>query len=175
MEILKTRLSPQQWLQLDNDIRILLTQIFNIKRSEGSLIQDKTVISDGHTYQDLAVISVPAMQAYLLDTVETDFFKLFQRVLDVLKTENINLDDNRAKAIKKSLIISWVQDLEIIKKQAELNNLLKELRNEIINIFSIKGVLNTNTIQDVINKNFCNSCTSKGVRHTKNCTRYDPK
>ena len=75
------------WLQLSSSVRQRMREIFGIPRSEGSFIQDNIVKSDGHTYKDLSVITVGAMQAFLLDTNDNDFHSLFDRVIEVVSAE----------------------------------------------------------------------------------------
>lgn len=162
-----TRLSPQQWLELDTTTRLLVAQIFNLKRSEGSMVQGNRLVSDGHTYHDLSLITVPAMQAYLLDTLETDFFKLFKRVVDVVKTEGFDAESSTKQAKLRSISIGLIQELESIAKRSEDNGLLAELRPTISNLFSMPLQISTGKPLT----RFCNFCDSKGVKHLKTCTK----
>lgn len=65
------------------DVRLQLAETFGIHRSQGTHVQDNVVISDGYSHEDLARINVGTMQVYL-NSKETDFFVLFNQVLDEL-------------------------------------------------------------------------------------------
>ena len=78
--MLNAQLTTPQWLSLPISTRMRLVQIFNIPRSQGSLVQDNKVMSDGYTHNDLMHISVEKMQK-LLDSDEKDFFKLFADII----------------------------------------------------------------------------------------------
>ena len=75
------QLTIPQWLSLQMPIRLRLKSIFNIPRSSGSEVVNTTVLSDGHTHGDLAVITVEKMQQYL-SSDEQDFYKLLVQVVD---------------------------------------------------------------------------------------------
>lgn len=85
-QILLPRLFTYDWLQLPNEVRLKLVEIFKIPRSGGAVIEDNRVITDGYTQIDLDTITTLAMQAYL-DTDETDFAILFKAVLKKIEPE----------------------------------------------------------------------------------------
>jgi len=78
--MLNAQLTVPQWLSLPISTRMRLVQLFHIPRSQGSLVQDNKVMSDGYTHNDLMHISVEKMQK-LLDSDEKDFFKLFSDII----------------------------------------------------------------------------------------------
>jgi len=80
---MKPQITTHIWLGLPIEVRRQLVATFSIQRSEGSHIQDNVVISDGYNHRDLSVVTVERMQEYL-HSKESDFFKLFQEVLDEL-------------------------------------------------------------------------------------------
>lgn len=57
-----------------------LKDLFGIPRSTGTVLQDNTVLSDGHTHADLSRITVEAMQEFV-GKKEKDFYKLFDLTL----------------------------------------------------------------------------------------------
>lgn len=79
-----------QWMRLGQAMRNELVKIFAIKRSQGSTVhmlgETAKVVSDGYTDEDLAVITVAKMQAFLKEKKETDFWKLMDATID--KIEN---------------------------------------------------------------------------------------
>ena len=59
------RIFPQQFMHLSQEMRTYFTQMWKIPRSGISEIRDQTVISDGHTYEDLAVITHELLNEYI--------------------------------------------------------------------------------------------------------------
>lgn len=74
------QLNTTQWLALPMEVRMKLKDLFGIPRSTGTVLQDNTVLSDGHTHADLSRISVEAMQEFV-GKKEKDFYKLFDLTL----------------------------------------------------------------------------------------------
>lgn len=79
-----TQLTTTQWLQLPMSVRMELKKIFNIPRSQGTLVEDNRVVSDGYTHPDLAHITIEQMQAFTGSTSD-DFFNLFNEVLVLIE------------------------------------------------------------------------------------------
>jgi hypothetical protein len=84
--MLNAQLTVPQWLSLPINTRMRLVKVFGIPRSQGSLVQDNKVMSDGYTHTDLMRISVESMQKFL-DSDEKDFFKLLDDVIATLEAE----------------------------------------------------------------------------------------
>ncbi len=61
---MKYQLTIPQWLDLPFEIRQKLKEIFKIPRSTGSHVVGSQIISDGHTHNDLSVVSIEAMQVF---------------------------------------------------------------------------------------------------------------
>jgi len=80
----KKYIDMREWMNLSPDVRGKLVEIFNIPQSGNvhvqSTISGGVVISDGYTMDDLLNVSVENMQKYL-GSEETDFYKLFDKVL----------------------------------------------------------------------------------------------
>lgn len=80
------QLTTTQWLELPIEVRLRLKEIFGIPRSEGTLVQDNKVVSDGYNHRDLSVVTIGAMQGYLKVT-EGDFYQLFDAVITQIRDE----------------------------------------------------------------------------------------
>ncbi len=132
---MQAQLSTHQWLQIPQPVRVTLASLFGIKRSEGSFIEGNIVKSDGHTYHDLAVITVPAMQAYLLDTHETDFFRLFDRIVTILSNQDTTLDEAKAQATRRDLLMKWTKAIETIREESLKAKLEPEFTQIIKTVF----------------------------------------
>lgn len=89
------QLTTTQWLALPHETRMKLREVFHIPRSEGTIMQDNKVLSDGYNHRDLSVISIAAMQGYLGDTPDAgvEFYALFDRVLDKIHADTIQAPD----------------------------------------------------------------------------------
>lgn len=70
---------------------MLFKETFGIQRSAGSIVVGDRVVSDGHTIDDLSVVSLKSLQEYL-GTTEDHWDKLLQ--LTINKMENPNVDTN---------------------------------------------------------------------------------
>lgn len=82
---IKRQLVPFEWLQMPKLIQELFIKWFKISRTGGAIVVDNKIISDGHTNEDLAVVSLESLQAFL-HTDETHWDKLLQ--LTINKMEN---------------------------------------------------------------------------------------
>jgi hypothetical protein len=56
---------PQQWMQAPKEIREYLWHMWKIPKNGVTEIRDQEVISDGHTYDDLAHITRDRMNDYI--------------------------------------------------------------------------------------------------------------
>lgn len=59
------RILPGQFMHLSREIREYLGHMWKIPRSGVSEVRDQTVISDGHTYEDLLAITHERMNEYI--------------------------------------------------------------------------------------------------------------
>lgn len=84
--MLKHQLTIPQWLSLPPELKNRLKELFDIPKSAGAQIMDQKLLSDGHTHDDLAHITVEKMQAFL-ETKEEDFWELMSQVLVKLNQE----------------------------------------------------------------------------------------
>lgn len=102
-----------QWMLLPQEVRTRLAEVFALKKTGGSLVQDNRQLSDGYTDKDLEVITLEAMQAFL-GTEEKDFLILLTeiraKVLQDIATEKVEADieasaavRNRTTKVKKAL------------------------------------------------------------------------
>jgi hypothetical protein len=88
---LKPMISIAYWLQLPMDVRVEMRKVFNIKRSSGSQVINQlydgkkvsTVVSDGTTPQDLAVLTVEKLQNFT-GVDSTDIIALFEQTAQII-------------------------------------------------------------------------------------------
>ena len=59
------RLTPSQWMQQPLEIRTYLSQMWKIPYSGVTEIRDQTVLSDGHSYDDLKRVDLETMNTYI--------------------------------------------------------------------------------------------------------------
>ena len=81
---IKRQLSPYEWLQLPIEVRNLFKVTFQIPRTGGAIVNNNRLESDGHTYQDLSVVSLKSLQEYL-GTDETHWDKLLQLTINKME------------------------------------------------------------------------------------------
>lgn len=77
-----------QWVSLPQETRNRLIEIFSLKKSGHVEVENKTVMTDGYTNQDLAGITVEKMQEYT-GTDEEEYFSLFKAVLAKIEGEMV--------------------------------------------------------------------------------------
>ena len=82
---IKRQLTPFEWLQMPVEVRSLFIKWFKIPRTGGAIVQGDKVLSDGHTIEDLSVVSLASLQAFL-HTDETHWDNLLQFTIN--KMEN---------------------------------------------------------------------------------------
>lgn len=93
------QLPYQLWLKLPKEVRNKLAVLFNIKRTGSTVVNygpnGNTVESDGYKPTDIEAVTLEKMQE-LLHTNDTNFFGLFERVvndLDALLAPPIQFDE----------------------------------------------------------------------------------
>jgi hypothetical protein len=113
---MKTNLLPQEWLCLSPRERMRMIEIFSIPKSEGVVMQDNTILSDGHTVKDLRAISIETMQKYL-GSQETEFYRLLEAVKNKIAEEFVEIE-------KKEILDT--RNLSITRLQNSVVELHKE-------------------------------------------------
>lgn len=91
------------WVCLDKETRSIIATVFNLNKSGSSEVVNmptySRVVSDGHTNEDLAKITVEALQSQLGTSSETDtVFSLFNQLVD--KVEGIK-EDTEAQIVQE--------------------------------------------------------------------------
>lgn len=82
------KIYQQHWIDLPQETRDHLKKVFDIPRSGITEIRDQTVIADGHTNEDLLVITADKMSAYVGSPTGTlDFSRLWLITLSKVKSE----------------------------------------------------------------------------------------
>ena len=91
---LKRQLTPFEWLQMPVEVRSLFIKWFKIPRTGGAIVQGDKVLSDGHTIEDLSVVSLASLQAFL-HTDETHWDNLLQLTINKMgkKMDNTGADE----------------------------------------------------------------------------------
>lgn len=156
-----TQLSVNEWLELPHETRIKLAEIFSIPKSTGIVTTHgvtTTVLSDGHTYQDLSAITVEKMMNYLGFEVHNpeetenvvDFPGLFQAVLDKIDEELANIPEAVESGMThdEELLEFWADQLVTIKNKSHDLGLLPHVEEIVRRVFEINkpvAVINTNT------------------------------
>lgn len=95
---IKRQLLPQEWLQMPIEIRNLFKITFQIPRTGGAIVNNNRLESDGHTTQDLSVVSLKSLQEYL-GTTEDHWDKLLQLTINKMEEPdngNAEINDNNS-------------------------------------------------------------------------------
>ncbi len=136
---MEIQLSVHEWLKLPMDIRQKLRENFNIPKSQGVLVEDNEVKSDGTTYKDLGSITVEKMQTHL-EREDSDFVSLFNEVVARLEDEVQPELPVELEIDPQQLIIDkWELNLKQMKLEAEggmefmLKSLIDRMFPRIIN------------------------------------------
>lgn len=141
------QLSVPDWLKLPYETRLKLAEIFELSKSKGSHVEqmgsESIVRSDGHTHEDLAVITLEKMYAFLglaydPTNTETDFPTLFHAVVAKVEQDK-ELEVKEVIIDSKQLMIEeWVAVLHRIKGQAAEKDMQPHLVEVVKRIFEIK-------------------------------------
>jgi hypothetical protein len=82
------RVYSHNFITLSKEVRAHLVKVFGINRTGITEIRDNTVIADGHTNEDLMVITAPAMSAYTGSSVDdTSFARLWEITISKVNHE----------------------------------------------------------------------------------------
>lgn len=131
------QITPFEWLRIEQPIRVKIAEALGIPKSAGTILEDNTVKSDGHTYADLAHLTVEKMQAFL-KSVETDFELLLNQIVEGFKKEM-----EEVKVVppdpKMLLLEEWATVLNRVKTQAAGLDMLPHLQETIKQLFEIKN------------------------------------
>jgi patatin-like phospholipase/acyl hydrolase len=150
---MQTNIYPQQWLHLSKEVRLHLMKVFGIIRTGITEIRDQEVISDGFTADDLKAITLEKMCEYI--------------------------------GSQETFLRAW--EVTLAKIHAELNPPIGEIRNvngegtiidieEDIRVELPAGEVTVEKSEMTFTpeKPWCDTCTSKGVRHKLGCPKYTP-
>ena len=72
-------LSRLKWLELPWDTRLKISQVFEIPKRGGTIVEGHRVVTDGFRDDDLALLTIERLQAYL-HCDSTDFYALFDEL-----------------------------------------------------------------------------------------------
>lgn len=145
--MIDVQLTQLQWIELSREVKDKLIDIFHIPRTEPTKInqglidgkQQTVVLSDGHSHKDLSVITVKAMQEYLGNYNLTDFYALFNEVLNrISTTQKVDSEASlraEKEIIQKGMVEKWRITLEAMKTIADNGGINKEFA-DLINEYS---------------------------------------
>ncbi len=117
--MLRQQITIPQWLQFPSEVRLKLIKIFEIPKSEGTYVVDKTVVSDGHNHDDLAHITVEKLQ-FFTESKEENFFTLMELALSKIYEETEKEQEEKileAAQEKADLAESKAESLRELAKQ----------------------------------------------------------
>ena len=83
-EEIKPRISVNQWVGLPDSVRTRLHEKFSLHKSVGCHLDGGILLSDGHSFEDLGVITLDKMNAYLKGN-EKDFYTAFNACIEKAK------------------------------------------------------------------------------------------
>jgi hypothetical protein len=92
--MMKQCLTVPQWLELDRDMRTRFVEIFDIKKSGYTEVEDGRVVTDGHWGSDLMAITVEKMQEYT-GLKDENFIDLINAVIIKIEKENDKQKSNK--------------------------------------------------------------------------------
>lgn len=75
------RIYPQFWMSLKPEVKKILIEAFEIKRGGVTEVRDDVVLSDGYRVQDLQVITVDAMRAWVGEEAKVTFAQAWDLVM----------------------------------------------------------------------------------------------
>lgn len=135
---MEATLSIQQWLELPIAVRLKLQEVFQIPRSRGSSMisgaGQQRMESDGHSYDDLKVITVDKMQLFL-GSSSTDYFSLFNQVVAQIQDDAKSSLDVNIQKVEQENIARWLVIIKGMKVQAQNLGLLSQF-NELLTEFN---------------------------------------
>lgn len=96
------------WLAVRHETRLMISKLFNLPKSGFVEVSNNRVICDGHSQNDLKLLTIDKMQSYL-NSDEEDIFALFDKLVYVLEnaisvdlTQTIKKDEPK-EVVKESI------------------------------------------------------------------------
>lgn len=125
------------WMQLNNEQRILMREVFNIPKSGGVVIQNNTMLTDGSNENDLKAISIESMQKFVASP-DTNFEFLYNSTL--IKVDQM-IKERKEKEYQE------LEKENTHKRLFEINDIVNSTLETIINLpldaqIKIKTALN---------------------------------
>lgn len=182
------QLLPQTWLQLSSEVKSKLKEIFAIPKSGGVIFHQvggKGIVeSDGHTVNDLNVVTLEKMSQYLgLPETATDFWGTFDLVCDKVEGKEKMLvpppftyDKPLPATITPEPFDVSAIIAAVVGPPTEISAAIGEMEKQDAlqssNTFVVDKVLSDTKIEGHFSTlPFCSHCSSKGGRHKLDCTR----
>jgi hypothetical protein len=86
------QLYPHQWVQLPEDVRMYLSELFDIPRSGSAHVDGNVLVSDGRTAKDLEVITISRLQMVTKSDSE-DFHTLLKMCINKFLNKNAKQEE----------------------------------------------------------------------------------
>lgn len=134
---MQVQVTIPEWLKLGPETRQRLVREFEIPRSQGSMIEGNTVVSDGYTHKDLESITVEKMQVFLDDPENKDFISLFNKVVERIEEEKELVIPVEQMTREQLLLEEWTMGIGRFYSQAIFFNLVPQLLEVISKITGI--------------------------------------
>lgn len=112
---MEVKLYRQTWVGLPQVTRDRLKEIFNLRRDEGSIVNDGKLVSDGFSDEALTSINVESMQRFTGSKLK-DFVELFKLTLTMLDKKP---EDAVAEVVEpiKEVIEAGMTSVGTVKKK----------------------------------------------------------
>ena len=142
MSDLSPNLAVAQWVSLPQEMRLKLVNLFELKRSSATHVNNGKLETDGYTYNDLQGITIDKMLSYLgadYDMVDREYFTLFKAVLKKAEEPIPEPVELSPYLQQEQLIEGWKIIIDGIKAQAEAKQLLVEFK-KLITPYGIQSI-----------------------------------
>lgn len=138
--MMQAQLSVQQWLQIPHLVRLRIAAIFSLTKSEGTFLEGGVLRSDGYTWKDLQGITITGLQQYLHDFNDHDYYSLIEKLIKKVDSEQSNEQEAYDRLDRDKLTISWTNQLNTIREEAESKHLLTVLLDILNNLFAFEAI-----------------------------------
>ncbi len=97
----QARLGVSQWVLLPETLRRRLADLFHLEANGGAIVENGKLKQDRHTEKDLQGITIEKMQE-LVKSDSKNFFELFDRVLEYVENEQVDLSKLNEEQLAKA-------------------------------------------------------------------------
>lgn len=145
--MINIQLDTFHWLQLPMETRNKLRELFHIPKSQGVILENETVKSDGTTYQDLSALTLEKMQTFLFGSPLPQIFNGQPIPLDgeslkpgtLVKIGDITVDITNFAQLFDAVIAKIEADKKLEVKEEKIDPLQLQLEEWTANLNRLKG------------------------------------